>query len=69
MIKMQEILDFTVSERIVIVEKIWDSIEPQDIRLTTSHENELDSRLARYERGETKFFNWLDIKKELNTDK
>ena len=52
-----------------MVEKIWDSIEEKDINLTTSHENELDDRLTRYERGETKFFNWLDIKKELNTGK
>jgi putative addiction module component (TIGR02574 family) len=66
MIKMQEILDLSVAERILMIEKIWDSINPNDIQLSVSHEQELDARLARYKKGETSFFSWDEIKNELN---
>lgn len=67
MIQIQEILDLSVAERILMIEKIWDSINPDDIQLTETHEQELDARLARYKRGETTFFSWSDIKNELNS--
>jgi putative addiction module component (TIGR02574 family) len=66
MIKMQEILNLNVDERILIAEKIWDSISPDDIHLSSAQEQELDARLARYKKGETKFFSWGEIKDELN---
>jgi putative addiction module component (TIGR02574 family) len=69
MVQLQEILDMSVAERILMIEKIWDSIDPADIPLSTAHEQELDRRLSRYEKGETSFVTWNDIKKELNTPK
>jgi putative addiction module component (TIGR02574 family) len=65
MIKMQEILELSVEERILIAEQIWDSIDTNDIHLSTAQEKELDARLARYANGETKFFRWDQIKNEL----
>jgi putative addiction module component (TIGR02574 family) len=68
MIKMQEILDLSVAERISIIEKIWESIEAvDDIKVTEAIEEELDKRLNRYNKGETKFYSWDEIKNELNT--
>jgi len=68
MIKMQEILDLSVAERILIIEKIWESIDAvDDIKVTEAIEEELDKRLSRYNKGETKFYSWNEIKSELNT--
>ena len=65
---MQEILDLSVAERILIIEKIWESIDAvDDIKVTEAIEEELDKRLSRYNKGETKFYSWNEIKSELNT--
>ena len=64
---MQEILDMSVDERISMIEKIWDSIEHENISLTEAQQQELDRRLERYEKGETNFVSWDSIKRELNT--
>ena len=67
MIKMQEIFDMSVAERILMIEKIWDSIDNNTIETPNSHQLELDERLARYAKGETTFVTWESIKDELNT--
>ena len=69
MIQLQEILDLSVAERILMIGKIWDSIDPAQIPLSPAQEQELDRRLSRYEKGETNFVTWSDIKNELNTPK
>lgn len=69
MIQIQEILEMSVAERILIVEKIWDSIDHDNISTPVSHEQELDNRLARYAKGETTFVSWESIKQELNAAK
>ena len=67
MIKMQEILDLSVAERISIIEKIEDSIDaPDEINISNAIEEELNKRLSRYNKGETKFYSWGEIKNELN---
>lgn len=66
---MHEILEMSVAERILIMEKIWDSIDPTTVPLSEAHQNELDKRLVRYENGETSFFSWDVIKKELQSSK
>ena len=48
-----------------MIERIWDSMDKADIRLSKSHKDELDRRLPRYEKGETKFTTWKNIKDEL----
>lgn len=69
MIQIQEILEMSVAERILMIEKIWDSIDHDVILTTPAHKEELDRRLNRYEKGETSFVSWTDIKRELNTSK
>ena len=63
--QLQEILDLSVAERILMVEKIWDSIDPAKIEMPAAHEQELDRRLARFEKGETTFTTWEAIKSQL----
>lgn len=69
MIQMQEILELSVAERILMIEKIWDSIDPDSIELQSSQEQELKNRLERYEKGETSFVTWDSIKAELHSAK
>ncbi|WP_230546476.1 addiction module protein [Mucilaginibacter sp. UR6-11] len=69
MIQMQEILEMSVAERILMIEKIWDSIDHNTISTPDSHQQELDKRLDRYAKGETSFVSWEDIKGELNAAK
>ena len=69
MIKMQEILDMSVAERILVIEKIWDSIDHKNIPTPVAHEEELNRRLDRYEKGKTTFVSWDSIKNELNAAK
>jgi putative addiction module component (TIGR02574 family) len=69
MIKIEEILDMSVAERILMIERIWDSIDGPSVDISAGQEQELDRRLARYEKGETKFFTCEEIKTELNSDK
>ena len=46
----KEILGLSVSERILLVEDIWDSIAevPEEVALTASQKIELDARLEAY---------------------
>jgi putative addiction module component (TIGR02574 family) len=69
MIKMEEILDMSVDDRLVMIGKIWDSLDHGNINTSPAQEQELDRRLARYEHGETEFFSWEEVKKELNSAK
>jgi len=69
MIQMQEIMELSVAERILMIEKIWDTIDHDAIEISESHERELDRRLQRHENGETKFHTWAEIKNELNSSK
>ncbi len=69
MIQMNEILEMSVAERILIIEKIWDSIDPNTVEIPDTHDRELQSRLQRYEKGETQFTTWEAIKAELNSSK
>jgi putative addiction module component (TIGR02574 family) len=63
---VNHILKLSEAERILAVEKIWDSIEQKKIDLTPNQRKELDSRLSEYRAGKTKFFTWDEVKKELH---
>lgn len=64
---LQEILNLTIPERLSMGEKIWDSIDHDKIAIPDSHQHELDRRLERYEKGETTFASWDDIRAELRS--
>lgn len=60
------IFKLPVAERLLLLEKLWNSIPPDKIAITTAQKAELDKRLARIKKGETKFFTWDDVKKNLH---
>ena len=65
MVNLQEILQLSAAERILIMEKIWDSIERDNLEITTPQKAELDKRLARYKSGQTKFSTWDEVKRDI----
>jgi putative addiction module component (TIGR02574 family) len=56
----------SIAERLLLLEKLWDSIPANKIAVTKAQKAELNKRLARLEKGETKFFTWDEVKKNLH---
>jgi putative addiction module component (TIGR02574 family) len=67
MINLQEILQLSTAERILMMEKIWESIEHDNLETTPFQKDELDRRLERFKEGHTKFFSWEDVKKDIRS--
>jgi putative addiction module component (TIGR02574 family) len=63
---VQNILKLSTAERLLLLEKLWNSIIPNEITIRDSHKKELDKRLSRMKRGETKFYTWDEVKKNLH---
>jgi len=59
-----EILKLSISERILLVEDIWDSIAeaPEEITLTQAQEQELDARLDAYHKNPTEGSPWAMVR-------
>ena len=62
---IENILKLSIAERLLLLEKIWDSIPANKVTVTNAQKKELDKRMARIKRGETKFFSWDEVKKNL----
>jgi putative addiction module component (TIGR02574 family) len=56
----------SIAERLLLLEKLWDSIPANKIAVTKTQKAELNKRLIRLEKGETKFFTWNEVKKNLH---
>ena len=65
MININEILKLSSSERILLIEKIWDSLNTKELSLAEEHKRELDKRILRMQNGQTKFFSWEEVKSGL----
>jgi putative addiction module component (TIGR02574 family) len=63
-ISLADILELSVSERILLVEDIWDSIaeSPESISLTGSQREELERRLEAYHRDPEAGSPWEEVK-------
>ena len=60
----------SVSERIELVERIWDSIveDQGELELTQAQKAELDRRLRAHEASPDRGSSWSDVKKRLTDD-
>lgn len=63
---LQEILKMPVSDRLEILEQIWDSINPEDITITPAQKKELDRRIAMHKSGEAEWLSMEELKSRLN---
>ncbi len=66
-ISMANILKLDVSERIQLVEDVWDSVAavPEAIPLTDKQKKELDQRLAAYHSNPSVGSPWKEVKKRI----
>lgn len=65
---MQDILKLSLSERIIMVEAIWDSISEKESDNDLSQETKdlLDDRLISHEANPKEGSSWEDIKKRIS---
>lgn len=64
--QIEEILKLSEAERLLAMEKIWDSLDHKKLSVNKSQREELDRRISRYKAGETTFYSWDDVKKGLH---
>jgi len=68
---LKKIKRLSVSERILMVEAIWDSIKDdskeKSFPLTQDQEKELAKRIELYESGKTKTYTWQELKMKLQS--
>ena len=66
-----EIQELTVSERIILAEKLWDSVlsKESEIKLTQNQEIELDKRLNAFMTDQDPGSSWSDVKKRIISEK
>ncbi len=66
MVKVEEILKLSSDEKILLIEKIWDSLDSQDENfLSKEQQEEISRRIERHERGEGKTYTWKEIESRL----
>ena len=65
---IHEILKLSVAERIALVEAIWDSIAdaPESLPVTVAQKQELDRRLAEYQKNPDAGRTWEEIQDSLD---
>jgi len=68
---LSELKKFSVAEKILIVEELWDSIatEQESFRLTGEQRDELDRRVADYYLSPGSGYSWEDVKNRIRSMK
>jgi putative addiction module component (TIGR02574 family) len=61
----EEIAQIPRAERLEIIGKLWDSLDPPDVPLTDAQKAELDRRLALFEQDKTKGITVAQLKANL----
>ena len=69
--QIDEIKKLSISERIQLVEDIWDSImaEPESIELTDAQKQEIDKRLENYNNNNQSGSPWNEVKQRIRNSK
>ena len=62
-----EILDLSTAEKILLVEQIWDSLDPNEIQITDAQIKELDRRIDLDKNGQMSWHSWSDVKSHLQS--
>ena len=60
-----DIAGLTPKERLDLIGELWDSLAPEDVRLTPAHEAELSRRMATFEADASAAVPWETIEAEL----
>ncbi|BAM86744.1 conserved hypothetical protein [Bradyrhizobium oligotrophicum S58] len=60
-----DISQLTTKERLNLIGRLWDSLAPEDVRLTSAQEAELARRLASFDTGAQDAVPWQDMERDL----
>lgn len=63
---IQDILKMPTSDRLDILEQIWESINLDEIKITHTQQEELDRRIALHESGKAEWLSMEDLKSRLD---
>jgi putative addiction module component (TIGR02574 family) len=59
---LQDILQLSNADKLVMMEKIWESIDVDNIDVSDSQKQEIDRRLEKMKNGDMQFSNWEDAR-------
>jgi putative addiction module component (TIGR02574 family) len=65
LLKSEEIVHLSPSERIALTAQLWDSLEDEQIPLTAAQQAELERRLATLDQDRPRAVTWAALKAEL----
>lgn len=67
-VSLAELIQLSVTERIQLIEDIWDTIaaHPQDVGLSEAQRNELDRRLADYQQNPKTGATWQEVQQRIS---
>jgi len=72
MTQLNEILKLSVSEKILMVEAIWDSIDSDskasEVKLSDNTKKVLDERLSQYSKSPNTVSTWEQVKSRIEAD-
>lgn len=60
-----ELARLTPPERLALISQLWDSLEDEQLPLTTAQQAELDRRLATFDQDRREGITWAALKAEL----
>jgi putative addiction module component (TIGR02574 family) len=63
--ELSELLNLSSSERLLLVQELWDSINDDDIPLTDWQKTELDRRKANYQENPDSGRSWEEVKRRI----
>ena len=64
-IEYAELLNLSPSERLLLVQDLWDSLDINDIPLTDEQKTELDRRKASYEADPSSGRSWEGVQRRI----
>lgn len=65
MICSNRIEDLSTTEKIELLDLLWESLEADDLPLTSNQRRELDDRIARHELNPSEVIQWEQVKKAM----
>lgn len=63
--KIKDLEKYTNAEKIILAERLWDSVSKKNIELSEAVKYELDQRLQTLEEGKTEFYTLDEVKAHL----
>ncbi|MBA2406674.1 MAG: addiction module protein [Chitinophagales bacterium] len=65
MIFIDDILKLSAAEKILLIEKVWDSINPNEITIPEDHIAETRRRIDALRKGEVSLSSWEEVRKRI----